>query len=689
MVFWRQLVLLLYTFGSVALKRLPGEWESVCELEEERALSRPRHYYSVPQLERFAGPIVYQVGGVRRERLPLTIMNGTRLVVRMSNRWLAGRDFAMDASLGGKPSCKVALQRKRRFVELVLKMDEVVYERNQSAAPKWPPPEALWDRPASRLVVRAVVCAKNGSRIYVGHSRAIITPSLSGAHEMRCQRSDRQKTQKRPLPPPSNPETLDAVLAGDPEAKIMVKNATDRLAASLTYRGVLCDISHPCEATLLDSCPLNCAKRVEADDASPDCLFASSAKKKKHTNDICIRVCVSPLAWRHVWKADVSRGKDDRDLRARDCRVAHVHGLAQWYRNQRSSMPFTSIDDEKNAASSEEKTPRLKKEDNTPLLLREERKSSPFVVSPLLKNQTLRRCAVVGSGHTLRCGTRWGPIIDSFDFDAVFRVNKIQFEPWTREAGACRSGVRTDFVVNAFAGESADKDLTLPARFVLRALSSLGGGAIAKSPEDYAITQRALDKFKYSRQSRESDYRDYLRGLATQKTETPPPPPSSSSSSSRNNTATTKKKVSPRKRRRRRSTKEQKRIESLLQNKVLGAVSRQNNLDFATRSRRLLNNDRIPDRFFPPLYLPTRRSRLLGSGSGSTALVVALSACRHVDFFGFGVFQGNSKDFDDFRYLHFYQDIPSAASSGGAQVFNSELRNHLFDAFGVANFIWW
>ena len=61
-----------------------------------------------------------------------------------------------------------------------------------------------------------------------------------------------------------------------------------------------------------------------------------------------------------------------------------------------------------------------------------------------------------------------------------------------------------------------------------------------------------------------------------------------------------------------------------------------------------------------------------------------------MDAFGFGVYRDNAS-LTDFRYLHFYQATPLRrdATAGGAQVLNSELRNAVWDAFGLANFVWW
>jgi len=98
------------------------------------------------------------------------------------------------------------------------------------------------------------------------------------------------------------------------------------------------------------------------------------------------------------------------------------------------------------------------------------------------------------------------------------------------------------------------------------------------------------------------------------------------------------------------------------------------------------------------VFLPSNavlHGRGLGSGSGSTAVALAMSLCRSVDAYGFGVFR-DDVDAADYRYLHFYQDVPRQGHvggadgvTGGAQVLNSELRNAVWDAFGLVNFVWW
>ena len=622
------------------------DWTKVCEIEERRGAVERSMERTQRRLEDDDAMIMYEVDGVASSGLPLTVLNGTRIAVRVKP------GLHMDATLSpGVPMCG---RRRRRVVHLDLTVgprksvfvasNTVVGGRRllrhhhrragrdsdeYGAKPLWPPPEATWDRPASRATIRAVACAKNGTKIF--HSRAVVTvvPSLSAAHERHC-----KKTPVANLPERNSPHVLEAVAEDRPDAEILVRNATKKLAAAMSRRGVLCDNKSPCEATLLDECPEKC-ENVAADDVGAECLFAGpSMKKTFRTRKFCIRVCVSPGARQHIWAADVSKGQDKRDKSATVCRVAHIHGLAAWYQKRAALIPFVARDNFDDVVWKRREGNTMKDWVGDSVI-----RAGGFPSTTPFQNQTLRRCAVVGSGHTLRCGTRWGPTIDSGEFAAVFRVNKAQFEPWVRADTVCRVGVRTDFVVNGYQGENARTDLSLPSRFLVRGLNALGGAAIAKSPTDYANARRALDRFKHSRYSSISDYRDYLRG------------------------------------------------------KIFSSARRR----LQNQTRRLLPTgtprkiDRIPYRRFPGLYLPTRQvtDRLLGSGSGSTALVVALTVCRHVDLFGFGVFR--SDDPADFRYLHFYQSSPgsSSSSSGGAQVLNSELRNHIFDAFGIANFIWW
>lgn len=220
--------------------------------------------------------------------------------------------------------------------------------------------------------------------------------------------------------------------------------------------------------------------------------------------------------------------------------------------------------------------------------------------------QSLDRCAVVGSGHSLRCGSAWGAIIDSYD--AVFRVNKVQLHTGTRTAYACNVGARVDFGINALTEDNLAE--------------------LAKDPGNGGSIRR-----------RHAEVFDELTALGAAVI-----------------------------------SKDRKGHKAA----VRAALARN-----VSSWRAILPSDTV------------LHGRGLGSGSGSTAVALAMSLCQSVDAYGFGVFR-DDKDAADFRYLHFYQEVPRQAGvgggdgvTGGAQVLNSELRNAVWDAFGLVNFVWW
>ena len=68
----------------------------------------------------------------------------------------------------------------------------------------------------------------------------------------------------------------------------------------------------------------------------------------------------------------------------------------------------------------------------------------------------------------------------------------------------------------------------------------------------------------------------------------------------------------------------------------------------------------------------------------------AIRLCRHVDVFGFGVF--SLAPAKPFWYGHFYdydKKVHFNESQSGHSVLVQEMRNALYDALGVANYIWY
>ncbi|KAJ8600382.1 hypothetical protein CTAYLR_000731 [Chrysophaeum taylorii] len=497
-------------------------WEDVCADEARRggALveeARSRRRVLGGRRRRNGTVALYVEGG---HGVPLTVVEGS--VARAE----VGSGFPLDAvawlSTEEEVECSTALGLGRiARVELTLAPDE--------EPPEWWCPTrgpAFVCQKPRRVVLRAGVCAGG---------RALATAS---AETMVVSRARDCGDDGPALPPANDPAPLESVLAGRPD----LEAATARLAATLARRGVLCERVDPdddeaCSTRVMDACPA-CEKKGK------QCFFRSYAAPG--LPERCVEVCVAESAVRHVWRADMARIKNpevaqppDAPSRRDRCWIVQVHGLARWWVAHRAATPF--LNDSVFSAGS------------------------------------LGRCAVVGSGHALRCG-RWGPRIESAAYDAVFRVNHVVLAPRIMEAQACAVGSRTDFVINYvpvgnFSSESV-------------ALRSRAGRTVMKR-EDRVPVARAYDL---------------------------------------------------------------------------------------------------------PVLLPTPEalSRGIGSGTGTTALGLAVSLCRATDFFGFGLYK-RSQTTTDFRYLHYYDPTPNAdeAAAGGSHVLSSELRNAIFHAFGIANFIWW
>ena len=117
------------------------------------------------------------------------------------------------------------------------------------------------------------------------------------------------------------------------------------------------------------------------------------------------------------------------------------------------------------------------------------------------------------------------------------------------------------------------------------------------------------------------------------------------------------------------------------------------------------------------VVMPTEdsRDRAIGKSSGTAALTLAISMCRHVDAFGFGVFRSDAAHRSspayfppqiassntiraerrgssplDFRYLHLFHPLPTPETPNlSHDLLTSELRNAIFHAYGIANMVWW
>ena len=221
-------------------------------------------------------------------------------------------------------------------------------------------------RPSERVVIDAVLC---DGRKKIAKQRAVTR--VVEAKSLGLCRSSVPSPRKPPRP---QPLALLTLLEGrKSEARSLLSNAAETLVRRLERRGALCDKTRLCDARVLPSCPAGCKAR----DANASCVFAHLVddwKEYKHVPKTCVEVCFSKLAIKYVWRADVSRGGDARDKLALErCRILHIHKLAAWWSRHREAAPFSGAAEGGHSV-------------------------------PVPSAQSLDRCAVVGSGHSLRCG---------------------------------------------------------------------------------------------------------------------------------------------------------------------------------------------------------------------------------------------------------------------------------------------
>ena len=221
-------------------------------------------------------------------------------------------------------------------------------------------------RPSERVVIDAVLCD--------GRKKIAKQSAVTRVVEAKSLGLCRSSVPSPRKPPRPQPLALLALLEGrKSEARSLLSNAAETLVRRLERRGALCDKTRLCDARVLPSCPAGCKAR----DANASCVFAHLVENKKEIERVpktCVEVCFSKLAIKYVWRADVSRGGDARDKLALErCRILHIHKLAAWWSGHREAAPFSAAAEGGHSV-------------------------------PVPGAQSLDRCAVVGSGHSLRCG---------------------------------------------------------------------------------------------------------------------------------------------------------------------------------------------------------------------------------------------------------------------------------------------
>ena len=369
-----RLQLLVALIGGAAAAGHKANWSAVCELETTRAVAEKAARSS--KAVRAAVPrtptlrLSVEGGPSNDGVVPLTVAAGR--VLHATYVGGGKRHLTTAISVDGVPSCPgtghestVALEMSapRRALRKHGHHHRHRFKRHTSHEH-----ESKYStlRPSERVVIDAVLC---DGRKKIAKQRAVTR--VVEAKSLGLCRSSVPSPRKPPRP---QPLALLALLEGrKSEARSLLSNAAETLVRRLERRGALCDKTRLCDARVLPSCPAGCKAR----DANASCVFAHLVddwKEYKHVPKTCVEVCFSKLAIKYVWRADVSRGGDARDKLALErCRILHIHKLAAWWSRHREAAPFSS------AAEGERSV-------------------------PVPSAQSLDRCAVVGSGHALRCG---------------------------------------------------------------------------------------------------------------------------------------------------------------------------------------------------------------------------------------------------------------------------------------------
>ena len=371
-----RLQFLVALIGGAAAAGHKANWSAVCDLETTRAAvekaNRGRNTVRVaaPQTPTLRLSVE---GGRSNEGMPLTVAAGR--VVHATYVGGGKRHLTTAISVDGVPSCPGTGHESTVAVEMSVPTTRSLRKRGHHHRHRFKrhtshEHESKYSalRPSERVVIDAVLC--DGRKKIAKQSA--VTRVVEAKSLGLCRSSSSVPSPRKP--PRANPRALLALLEGrKSEARSLLSNAAETLVRRLERRGALCDKTRLCDARVLPSCPAGCKAR----DANASCVFAHLVddwKEYKHVPKTCVEVCFSKLAIKYVWRADVSRGGDARDKLALErCRILHIHKLAAWWSRHREAAPFSAAAEGGHTV-------------------------------PVPGAQSLDRCAVVGSGHALRCG---------------------------------------------------------------------------------------------------------------------------------------------------------------------------------------------------------------------------------------------------------------------------------------------
>ena len=372
-----QLLVVLHAFGGAAGAGHKANWSAVCELETTRgAVEKAARTSRLARTAPIQTPTLrlsVEGGPSNDGVVPLTVAAGR--VVHATYVGGGKRHLTTAISVDGTPSCPGTGHESTVAVEMSVQRRALRkrghHHRHRFKRHTSHEHESKYSalRPSERVVIDAVLC---DGRKKIAKQQAV-TRVVEAKSLGLCRSSSSVPSPRKP--PRPQPLALLALLEGrKSEARSLLSNAAETLVRRLERRGVLCDKTRLCDARVLPSCPAGCRVR----DANASCVFAhlvvENKKELEHLPKTCVEVCFSKLAIKYVWRADVSRGGDARDKLALErCRILHIHKLAAWWSRHREAAPFSAAAEGGRSV-------------------------------PVPGAQSLDRCAVVGSGHSLRCG---------------------------------------------------------------------------------------------------------------------------------------------------------------------------------------------------------------------------------------------------------------------------------------------
>jgi hypothetical protein len=266
------------------------------------------------------------------------------------------------------------------------------------------------------------------------------------------------------------PRLIALIDGGGARAKVAVQRGAARLRSDLAARNVLCDHAQPCSVTVSGGDAEDLAVSVCVPPGAPALgsrlcdPWGLDFQQEGGVLEQTRRATTRPPRTNSLGGSSQAERLSSGLANGETCVSVNLTQLARWWARHRTRRPFLSTSDGRLAQHLEAKSHSARHaQQPTPtqvhmlfaLLNRSSSPTSLQQAKAASSAQSLRRCAFVGSGHDLRCGTPRGAEIDS-SYDAVFRANAAQQldHPHRHFISPERAGTQTDFRANCLFNSS-------------------------------------------------------------------------------------------------------------------------------------------------------------------------------------------------------------------------------------------